>query len=161
MPAIVIRRAPGSIALRARSVCSLAERMLEALELSDWELSVMLSNDAIIHELNREHRNKDRPTDVLSFPQYDPFPPSPQQALPTEERLLGDIVISLDTAQKQARQRRHELLDEVTFLLAHGLLHLIGYDHQNDREEKIMDAATKKLVHAASGAGARGAARKG
>jgi probable rRNA maturation factor len=66
-------------------------------------------------------------------------------------RLLGDIVISVDTAARQARARRHALVDEVTHLLAHGLLHLIGYDHRTNSEEREMNAAAARLVGAASG----------
>jgi probable rRNA maturation factor len=62
--------------------------------------------------------------------------------------MLGDVIISLDTAQRQARQRRHSLMDEIRFLLAHGLLHLIGYDHQTDAEEHEMNEMTSRLVSA-------------
>jgi probable rRNA maturation factor len=62
---------------------------------------------------------------------------------------LGDVVISLDTAQRQAAHRGQDLMQEVEFLLAHGLLHLLGYDHETDQEEAEMDAATRKLVAAA------------
>ena len=112
------------------------------------ELSVLLTNDAYIHILNREHRGKDRPTDVLAFQQE---PEGDEVELPGNpaHQLLGDVVISLDTAQRQARSRRRTLLDEVSFLLAHGILHLVGYDHQDDAEEARMNAMTKRLIQAA------------
>lgn len=128
--------------------------MLQWLSLEDWELSVLLTNDEFIHELNREHRGKDRPTDVLAFPQHD----ASGERLDTEEgrsslhafpeKLLGDVVLSLDTAQRQAEARNHDLTREATFLLAHGVLHLVGYDHQTDAEEAEMDARTRQLVEA-------------
>jgi probable rRNA maturation factor len=142
MPVDVRREAPGSPAFESRIVRRLGERMLAELELVDAELSVLLTNDATIHELNREHRSKDRPTDVLAFPQDDEAFASESG----EARLLGDVVISLDTAEVQAGRRGVRLVDEVAFLLAHGLLHLAGYDHQNDADEKRMDARTKELV---------------
>ncbi|MEZ4374435.1 MAG: rRNA maturation RNase YbeY [Polyangiaceae bacterium] len=147
MPSYVSRRAPGSAALAARRVKSLADQMLRALELESAELSVLLTNDSEIHELNRVHRGKDKPTDVLAFALEEAD--TGGEELPF--RVLGDVVISLDTAERQARQRRHELVDEVRFLLAHGLLHLIGYDHQTDAEEAEMDAETRRLVEAAGG----------
>ncbi|MCA9626602.1 MAG: rRNA maturation RNase YbeY [Myxococcales bacterium] len=125
----------------------LADHMLRALELESAELSVLLTGDAEIHELNRVHRGKDQPTDVLAFAleEVDAGP----EDLPF--RVLGDVVISLDTAGRQARERRHPLLDEVRFLLAHGLLHLVGFDHQTDAQEAEMDAETRRLVEAAGG----------
>lgn len=118
--------------------------MLRALELENAELSVLLTNDAKIHELNREHRGKDRPTDVLAFPLDD------SDDDPSPLRLLGDVVISLDTALRQARGRRRELADEVRFLLAHGILHLIGYDHGTPDEKREMTRMTRRLVAAAA-----------
>lgn len=119
--------------------------MLVELGAESAELSVMLTNDARIHELNRKHRKKAKPTDVLSFP-MDESGPGPSG----KGRLLGDVVISLDTAARQAREHRHDLISEVTHLLAHGILHLVGYDHRTDAEERRMNAAAAKLIRAAS-----------
>jgi probable rRNA maturation factor len=128
--------------------------MLRALELEEAELSVLLTNDAYIRELNREHRGKDKPTDVLAFP-LDLEPRSKRAAAARGEsgtpRVLGDVVISLDTALRQARARRRELLAEVRFLLAHGVLHLVGYDHATASQKKVMDRMTRRLVRAAGG----------
>ena len=129
----------GSTALKRR-----AERMLEALALSAAELSIMVCDDATIHALNRTHRRKNKPTDVLAFALREGKP------VPGAETLLGDVVISLDTALRQARERGHSLWAEVTLLLAHGLLHLIGYDHQTDAEERRMNARADMLIAAAS-----------
>jgi probable rRNA maturation factor len=144
--AIVHRRAPRSAPLETRHVQRMAERMLRALALHDAELSVLLTDDACIRTLNRTHRKKDKPTDVLAFPMEAPDAPE----IPGVPRLLGDVVISLDTAGRQARALRRALTDEVAHLLAHGLLHLVGYDHQTDAEEREMKAETDRLV-AASG----------
>ena len=77
--------------------------------------------------LNRQYRNKDKPTDVLSFPLADELCPN----------LLGDVVISIDTAQRQAQRRKHALQEEILTLLIHGILHLVGYDHEVSRSEAI------------------------
>jgi probable rRNA maturation factor len=100
---------------------------------------VLLTDDGAIRDLNRAYRKKDRATDVLAFPMD-----HPQAATCT----LGDIVISLDTAARQARSRHRPLLAEVRFLLAHGLLHLIGRDHSNPEEKRQMVAWTRRLVTA-------------
>jgi probable rRNA maturation factor len=145
MPVLVTRKAPSSVELRSQRVRSIAEKMLRHLEREHHELSILLTDDAFIKTLNATHRGKDRPTDVLSFPQED-GESSPGEQAPA---LLGDVVISLDTAERQARARRHSLLDEVTFLLAHGILHLIGYDHETDEEEAAMNVMTTRLVESA------------
>jgi probable rRNA maturation factor len=145
VPAVVFRDARGAPALDGRVVKRRAERMLAEIGAESAELSVMLTNDARIRELNEKHRKKPKPTDVLSFP-MDAAGQGPSRAA----RLLGDVVISLDTAARQARQRRRELVSEVTHLLAHGILHLVGYDHRTDAEERRMNAAAAKLIHAAT-----------
>lgn len=118
--------------------------MLHMLGLEPAELSVLLTNDTGIRELNRAHRRKDRPTDVLSF-----WVNNDHFRTAQSPRFLGDVVISLDTAQRQAQSRRRELILEIRWLLAHGLLHLVGYDHGNALEKKRMVAQTKRLVKTA------------
>lgn len=83
--------------------------------------------DPTIHILNRQYRGKDKPTDVLSFPLADELHPE----------LLGDVVISVDTAARQAQRRGHSLREEIQTLLIHGVLHLLGYDHEVSRSEAI------------------------
>jgi probable rRNA maturation factor len=145
MPALVTRNAPASPDVPSRQVKKIAERMLRELKIDAAELSILLTDDAAIQRLNREHRNKDTPTDVLAFPLMD----ADDESLNTlEGGPLGDVVISLDTALVQAHHRGVDLMEEVRALLAHGLLHLLGYDHQNDAEEEEMNAAAEKLVAA-------------
>jgi probable rRNA maturation factor len=144
MPTFVQRRARGAPKLDPRELRRIADRMLAALRLEHAELSVLLVDDDRMQVLNREHRHKDKPTDVLSFPQ-----PKPRRGMPGMPRLLGDVVISLPTALRQARSRKRELLPEVRFLLAHGILHLVGHDHATPAEKRVMDAEARRLVRAA------------
>lgn len=120
-----------------------ALKMLGHLGLGAVELSVALVDDATIHELNRTYRHKNKPTDVLAFPLQEPVPER-------VEGLLGDVILSIDTARRQAGKHRRPLLAELTMLLAHGLLHLLGYDHQTDAEEREMTARTRELEAAAT-----------
>lgn len=111
----------------------LAERLLRAEEvLEQVELSVLFCDDPYITELNRQYRNKDAATDVLSF----------EQAGETFHgaRVLGDIVISLETVERYCAGDRAAMRDEVRLLFCHGLLHLLGYDHQTEHEKQIMIA---------------------
>lgn len=96
------------------------------------EVSVLLTDDAGIQELNRAYRGQDRPTDVLSFSQREGDP------MPGEENLLGDIVVSIERAREQADRFGHSQEREVGFLAVHGLLHLLGYDHEEPDEEAVM-----------------------
>ena len=145
MPVVSTRRASGSPSLDARVVKRRAERMLAAIGAPDAELSLLLTDDEHIEALNRAHRRKPKPTDVLAFP-MDAGGAGPSRKI----QLLGDVVISLDTAARQARARRRPLLAEVTHLLAHGILHLAGYDHDTDAQERRMNEATRLLVACAT-----------
>jgi len=116
--------------------------MLRALGLDDAELSILLCDETTIRGLNRQYRKKNKATDVLAFPMREgPGPAS-------SAGLLGDVVISLPVATRQAAERDRPIIEEVTFLLAHGLLHLLGYDHRNQREEEEMKARTEDLMAA-------------
>jgi probable rRNA maturation factor len=143
VPALISRRARRSADVDRRRLRAMAERMLSALELPDAELSILLTDDPAMQVLNREHRGKDRPTDVLAFPLG-----RRRSAATDAPVLLGDVVISIDTAERQARGRRRDLVDEIRFLLAHGLLHLLGFDHATPSQKRRMDAQTRWLVRA-------------
>lgn len=147
MPVIARYEGEGRPALAVSEVSQLAQRMLEALRLPDANLSLLLCDDPVIHALNREHRRKNRPTDVLAFAMSEGMP------LCGDDALLGDVVISLPTAARQARAVQRSLRDEVAMLLAHGLLHLLGDDHQTDTQERRMTARTDMLRSVAWGSG--------
>ena len=118
-----------------------AHQLLESIDFGHAELSVVLCDDAHIQALNRDHRQIDRPTDVLSFAMQE------GEGQLTDDPVLGDLVISIDTARRQAAELGHSLEHELRVLLVHGLLHLLGYDHETssgDAEE--MRAAEQKLL---------------
>jgi probable rRNA maturation factor len=142
VPVLVSRAGALGHAVSLATVGRRARRMLASLSLEQAELSVLLCDDATIRVLNRTHRGLDRPTDVLAFAQRE------GEAAPATA-LLGDVVISVPTAARNGRAADRRLLEELTLLLAHGLLHLIGYDHQNTSQERRMQARTKVLVAAA------------
>ncbi len=140
------RAAGVDAALRAR-LKRRAEAMLAFLQLSESELSLVLSGDVQIHQLNKLYRGKDRPTDVLAFPMREGDFGRLHAGLPA--RLLGDVVLSVPTAKRQAKAARKDPLAEMTMLVAHGLLHLLGWDHDTKPKERAMVAETAKLVIAA------------
>jgi len=115
-----------------------AASFLSALDLWDVEISVLLTDDRGIRVLNREWRRKDRPTDVLSFPD------TASDARRSAPR-LGDIVISTGTARRQARDAGHSYLTELKVLALHGLLHLLGYDHHDPADRGRMARLERRL----------------
>lgn len=118
--------------------------MLRAVRREGAELSILLCSDPVMRELNRVHRGLDKPTDVLAFPMLEG--PGSHVGGPD---VLGDVAISIDRARDQARRAGKTIVFEVTYLLAHGLLHLLGYDHASAAELRRMKARTDLLVAAA------------
>lgn len=113
----------------------------------DAQVSVTLVDNEAIREINREHRDIDRATDVLSFPlgDEDSFDTDPE----TGAILLGDIVISLERAAEQAKEYGHSFYREVAFLITHSLFHLLGYDHvDSEEDEKLMFSKQEKVLEA-------------
>jgi len=107
------------------------------------ELSIVLADDGVVRELNRAYRDHDETTDVLSFAQAEgeTFARG-DEAAPH----LGDVVISLDTARRQAREYGQSPQDEVAHLLVHGILHLLGYDHAEPDDERVMRAREDAIL---------------
>jgi len=103
------------------------------------EISVTLTDDRGIHAVNREHRGVDRPTDVLSFPMDEPD-------LDTGRRFLGDMVLSLERAAAQAEEYGGGYEHECQYLTVHSVLHLLGYDHLDEGEEKARMRAREKVI---------------
>ena len=116
--------------------------MLRHLRLPRAELSIVLTTDRQIQKLNKLYRKKNKPTDVLSFGMRD------GEFGERAGALLGDVVISIPTARRQAQEKGVPLDLEVTELLAHGLLHLLGWDHRTAKEDRRMRAKTARLVSA-------------
>jgi len=128
--------------VRGRALVAVAERLLEALDERGSSISLTLVDDETIRELNREHRGKDKPTDVLSFPLFD-GEEDPQSGV---ERMLGDVVISIDTARRQAQAYDATLERELQRLLIHGVLHVLGHDHEEPGERAAMEAEERRLA---------------
>lgn len=128
------------------SLRMLVDRVLEAtlhvLEFDDVdsELSLVFTDDANIHTINSKWRHIDKATNVLSFPA---FPIQPGQR---PGPILGDIVIARETVQREAQEENKSFDDHLSHLIVHGLLHLTGYDHQNDEEAEQMESLERKIL---------------
>jgi probable rRNA maturation factor len=130
------------------------KRVLEDMNMDDnYEASVILTDNGEIRELNREHRGIDSPTDVLSFPMrnYDDLGNSCEEDIEdmdmdTGEIVLGDIVISLERADEQSKDYGHSFEREISFLMVHGMLHLLGYDHIEEDDRKVMRSREESIL---------------
>lgn len=109
----------------------------------DAEISVLVCDAPVIHELNRTYRNVDAPTDVLSFALNEG-----EDDVPEEETEFGDIVINIDRAKEQAEEYGHSVERETAYLSVHGFLHILGYDHYDPEEKKAMRAAEEAILSA-------------
>lgn len=118
-----------------------ARAVLESEKTPPAELSLHLTDDDGIQTLNRTYRNVDEPTDVLSFGLG-----SEDECLPEGTLLLGDVIISLERAREQAETYGHPFEREIAFLVVHGVLHLLGYDHEEDAEREIMRAREEAIL---------------
>lgn len=129
-----------------RRLKSLAQRLLQAERCGEnTEASILLTDDESIRILNRDYRRIDSATDVLSFSQTEG---DEGPAGEPDDGLLGDVVISVETARRQAREQGRSLDEELDTLLAHGLLHLLGYDHEKPEDEERMFARQDELLKA-------------
>ncbi len=122
---------------------------LEGLPDLACQLSVTFVGLDEIHELNRDYRGVDRPTDVLSFPQFDPediafYREEPDEV--PEELMLGDVVICREKAEEQAKEFGHSFERELIYLFTHSVLHLLGYDHEEDDDKKVMRAREEEIM---------------
>ena len=109
-------------------------------------ISLSIVNLETIHSLNRDYRNIDRPTDVISFAYLDDVEDKETLFKSGKQVILGDIYISIEKAIAQAEEYKHSLLRELSFLFVHGLLHLLGYDHMEKEDEIIMFDLQNKIL---------------
>ena len=115
---------------------------IKKLSLENLEFNIIFVDNDYIQVLNRDYRNIDRPTDVISFALEDN-----EFDVKLENRILGDIYISLDKTKSQALEYNHSFKREICFLAVHGFLHLLGYDHMNIEEEKIMFSLQEEILN--------------
>ena len=155
---VYLRNTTRSYQFDAPALARTAKRLLRALGEGGSSLSLSFVGDTAIRRLNREHRGKDRATDVLSFPLHESAlstgapkrvrVPRADSGEPGPERMLGDIVISVERARRQAREYDAPLDDELKRLLIHGLLHLLGHDHVRRAERARMEDEERQLAAA-------------
>lgn len=117
-----------------------AEAALSDNDAPPSEISVVLSDDEHIRELNKHHRGMDKPTNVLSFPA------ARTKTATGAPRMLGDIVLAFETVEREATEESKPLENHLSHLVVHGVLHLLGYDHEDDEEAEMMEARERQIL---------------
>lgn len=131
---------PGEDALLAAASKAVDATLTELALPGDSELSLLFSDDAHIRVLNRDWRGQDQPTNVLSFPAFDTAPGDP---LPP---MLGDVALAFETVSSEAALEQKPFDHHMIHLVVHGLLHLLGYDHEDDAEAEEMEALERRIL---------------
>lgn len=118
--------------------------------LKELEIYITLTNNDNIQKINAEHRNIDKPTDVLSFPMFEreeiPNLKTINNDEETKEMMLGDIIVSVEKVREQAEEYGHSFKRELAYLITHGMLHLLGYDHMIDEEKVVMRKREEEIL---------------
>lgn len=131
------------------TIAKFTRHVLETTTLSDYadriEISFLLTDDAGIRDLNMQYREKDKPTNVLSFPQNE-MAAGDYDEYESEEVVLGDIICALETIEKEAKEQDKSLYHHFCHMIVHGLLHLQGYDHGTEREAEEMEALETEIL---------------
>lgn len=144
MPVLVHNEQP--ITVSTARLARAVRHLLREEGLARAEVSVLLTDDTTIHEMNRDYRGYDRPTDVLSFAQEETVTGAPPVPATEGTRLLGNIVISVDTAVRQATRHDVSLTHELALLAVHGALHLIGYEDETETGAEQMRKREREIL---------------
>ena len=138
---VLLRNDHPDINIDCNDIENIIIKIMDHLDCRNQEVSILLTGNKYIRRLNQEFRSIDQPTDVLSFPQN-----ADEDPCISEEVILGDIAVSLDIAKAQAKEHGLDFKEEIILLLIHGILHLLGYDHEiSEQEEKQMRNKTREL----------------
>lgn len=145
---ITIKQRQRKITVNTKKLTSIAQTMLNTAGYSDFDLGILLTTNATIRKYNKKYRNKDKATDILSFPYNAQLKAGQTIAVRDEsDKNLGDLIISLEYAEKDAGKTWNRTFDEhLAALLAHGIAHCLGYDHIDDKDFEIMQKFEKKLM---------------
>jgi len=141
---ILIKNQQKIAKIHRRRIREIIKNIIQYLKVDEkTEISILFTDDKFIKSLNKKYRGINKSTDVLTFNLEEGDLKFPEV---DKNKLLGDIAVSVETAQRQANNLNHNLEKELMILLIHGLLHLIGYDHEEDRDNKIMQVKENEIL---------------
>jgi len=146
---ITIKSRVRKIKIDSRKLKSNIAKMLKIAGYPDFDIGLLLTTNRTIRAYNKKYRKKDKPTDILSFPFHGDLKAGQKITISSsDDKNLGDIIISLEYAEDDARAQSRSLMEHVTMLLAHGIAHLLGYEHKTDRQHRKMLIKEKQLTEA-------------
>jgi probable rRNA maturation factor len=149
---IYLRNTQRSIKINTTQLKKDVQTFLTALGYEDFDIGIWITTDATIQKYNREYRHKDKPTDILSFPYHDTLKAGQRiKVKEPEDAQLGDLIISAAYVTKDAQRLGISFERRMRRLLVHGICHLLGYDHIEDTDYKVMLAQERKLLEGAFG----------
>lgn len=147
LPMILIKNTQRSIFVDVKKLQNDIEKILHSLGYDDFDIGIWLTTNKTIHKYNRDYRHKDKPTDILSFSFYPGLKPGERiSAKNSEDKNLGDLIISVEYVQKAAKEFQQTLEQRLQILLVHGICHLLGYDHERDEDYKVMQKKENFLL---------------
>ncbi len=148
---ILIKNRQKKIPIDIDDLKTVTQKMLDSLGYHDFDIGILLTRNTTIREYNRTYRNKNEPTDILSFPYHPELKPGEKiTVINPEDKNLGDIIISVEYARKKAAFWKQTFEEHLHALIAHGIAHLLNYDHQTDAEFEKMQAIEKQLLKSIS-----------
>lgn len=144
---ITIKNSQRSIPIQTASLTKDAQTLLDILGYSDFDLGIWITTNKTIRYYNKTYRNKDKPTDILSF-SFHPDLAAGERIKPVidDDKNLGDLIISAEYVKKEAAKLGISFEQRMKVLLVHGMCHLLGYDHENDKDYEIMKEKEKSLL---------------
>jgi probable rRNA maturation factor len=146
---ILIKNRIKKIKIDEKKIKAGIEKMLAFISYEDFDIGLLCTTNETIRHYNKTFRHKDKATDILSFPYHTDLKPGERiVALEMEDKSLGDLIISLECAAKDAKEREWELDEYILMLIAHGIAHLLGHDHMKDDDYEEMQILEKKLLKA-------------
>ena len=135
------------ITIDIKAIKTKTEKMIEVLGYKGFDVSILFTTNASIQKFNKQFRHKNKPTDILSFPYHANIKPGQKIKTTTpDDKNLGDIIISVEYVNKVAAELKTSLQQHITRLLAHGLAHLLNYDHHTDVDFKAMEKVERQLM---------------
>ncbi len=147
---ILINNRQRKIIVNVNQLTTILERMVVATGYKNFDVGVLLTTNKSIQNFNRDFRHQDKPTDILSFPYHAELQAGEKIIVEHEEdKNLGDIVISLEYVEKKAAELERTFEEHLIILLAHGIAHLLNYDHVTDEDYAVMQKVEDKLLKAA------------
>ncbi len=144
---INIKNRQRKIKIDLENITKIAQKILDLINYPDFDLGILITTNKSIKKYNKKYRQKDKPTDILSFPYHNELKAGQAIKIKNEEdKNLGDLIISIEYVQKAAKELNQNFDSHLKMLLVHGILHLLGYDHIKDKDYEVMQKEEQRIL---------------